>query len=98
MESIYKVATKKTTAGVMIGAALGLIGWDVVVATNKKKGDTISEMLLAAGKNTPMLAVAWGILTGHLFWPQAKPVPPPATDNIQITYEDSEDVHSGRQP
>lgn len=99
--ALYKVATKKTTIGVIVGAVLGLVGWDVVVATNKKPGDTISEVLLKASKNTPLIGVAWGILTGHLFWPQDKhqhPVPtePETPDNIQITYEDQEDVHSER--
>lgn len=99
--ALYKIATKKTTVGVIVGAALGLIGWDVVVATNKEKGDTISEVLLKASKNTPLVGVAWGILTGHLFWPQDKgnftPDPEPVNEpNIQINYEDQEDVHSGR--
>ena len=82
-KALRKVATKKVTAGVMVASAVVLIAWDVVVATNKKKGDTISEMLLASAKDTPLIGVAWGILTGHLFWPQPKP--------------ERENVHSGRQ-
>ena len=63
---------KKITLGVMAISAIALIGWDIVAASNKQKGDTISEILLSAGKKVPMIAVAWGVLTGHLFWPQRK--------------------------
>lgn len=88
MPALYKVATKKTTIGVIVGTIVGLAGWDVVVATNKEKGDTISEILLKASKGTPMVGVAWGILTGHLFWPQAKtPSSLPSTDS-----EEDQDV------
>lgn len=61
---------KKITLAVMAAATTGLIGWDIVVAANQQKGDTISEILNKAARNTPAVAVAWGILTGHLFWPQ----------------------------
>ena len=55
---------------VMACAAAALIGWDIVVASNKERGDTISEILDKAARTVPAVAVAWGILTGHLFWPQ----------------------------
>lgn len=61
---------KKITLGVMGAAAAALIGWDIVAAANKQKGDTISEILLRSSKRVPIVAAAWGILTGHLFWPQ----------------------------
>ena len=63
---------KKITLAVMAASAAALIGGDIVAASNRDKGDTISEILLASGKKVPMIAVAWGILTGHLFWPQRK--------------------------
>jgi hypothetical protein len=61
---------KKITLGVMGAASAVLIGWDIVVAANKQKGDTISEILLRSSRRVPIIATAWGILTGHLFWPQ----------------------------
>jgi hypothetical protein len=63
---------KKITIGVMAVAAAALIGWDIVVAANNTKGDTISEILLKSSKKVPIVATAWGILTGHLFWPQRR--------------------------
>lgn len=61
---------KKVTLGVMAVASSLLIGWDIVVAANKERGDTISEILLRSSKRVPLIAAAWGVLTGHLFWPQ----------------------------
>jgi len=63
---------KKVTLFVMAAATIGLVSWDIVVASNKERGDTISEILLHSSQRVPILAAAWGILTGHLFWPQAK--------------------------
>jgi hypothetical protein len=62
--------SKKITLGVMGAAAAGLIGWDIVAAANKHEGDTISEILLRSSQRVPVIAAVWGILTGHLFWPQ----------------------------
>jgi hypothetical protein len=61
---------KKWTILVIVCSVLGIAAYDVVPAFNKKKGDTISEVLLHASKKRPILACVWGILTGHLFWPQ----------------------------
>lgn len=61
---------KKITLGVMATAAIALVGWDVVVAANDQKGDTVSEILFRSSRRVPLIAAAWGILTGHLFWPQ----------------------------
>jgi hypothetical protein len=65
-----EVSGKKITAGLIVSTIAGLIGWDIVVAANKEKGDTISEILLRAAKKVPAVAMAWGVLSGHLFWPQ----------------------------
>jgi len=63
---------KKITLGIMLASTAALVGWDVVVASNKERGDTISEILLHAAQHVPIVAVAWGVLTGHLFWSQGK--------------------------
>jgi len=68
MSSMSKA--KKITIGVMAAATAALVGWDIVVAANKQRGDTISEILLRSSRRVPIVAAAWGILTGHLFWPQ----------------------------
>jgi hypothetical protein len=65
-----KIDGKKVTVGLIIAATAGLIGWDIVVAANKEKGDTISEVLLKSARKVPAVAFAWGVLSGHLFWPQ----------------------------
>jgi hypothetical protein len=58
----------------MLAAAAFLIVWDIKVATNKDRGDTISEITLAASRrgwwSLPVLAWVCGILMGHLWWPQ----------------------------
>lgn len=61
---------KKITLLTMAAAAAGLIGWDIVAAANREKGDTISEILLKSARRVPIVSCVWGILTGHLFWPQ----------------------------
>jgi len=61
---------KKVTIAVIVGTILAVSAYDVIPAANQKSGDTISEVLLKAARFAPVVAVAWGILTGHLFWPQ----------------------------
>lgn len=63
---------KKVTLAVMAVSAVALIGWDIIVASNEERGDTISEILLHSARHVPIVAVAWGVLTGHLFWSQRK--------------------------
>jgi hypothetical protein len=62
---------KKVTISILIACALLLIGWDIYVAVNKDDGDTISEVLLWVGKH-PVIPFAFGVVMGHLFWPQYK--------------------------
>jgi uncharacterized membrane protein len=60
---------RKVTISILIAVALLLIGWDIYVAVNKDEGDTISEILLWVSKH-PIMPFAFGVLMGHLFWPQ----------------------------
>jgi hypothetical protein len=62
------------TLVVMVAATCVLIGWDIVVAVNDERGDTISEMMLAAASKHPSLAFSWGGITGHMFWPRESPI------------------------
>ena len=63
---------KKITIVLLLLCAAGLIGWDIYAAANAVNGDTISEVLLASGKAHPIIPFAFGIIFGHLFWPQRK--------------------------
>lgn len=50
---------------------LGVVGvWDVILATNAARGDTISEVTLAFTQRHPWLTFALGYVAGHLTWPQ----------------------------
>jgi hypothetical protein len=57
----------------LIFAAIVLLGgWDIYVASNNVPGDTISEVILAASLNRPVIPFVSGVVCGHLFWPQTK--------------------------
>lgn len=58
---------KYITSVVMIAGIALWIGWDLIVATNKTRGDTISEITLAISMLAPVLPFAVGFLAGHLF-------------------------------
>ena len=60
----------KITSWVIAILTAGTILYDIIPAVNKTPGDTISEVLFASARKRPIIAVAWGILTGHLFWGQ----------------------------
>ena len=59
----WKLITQITMA---VGLGIWLI-WDVIVATNKTQGDTISEVTLELAKRSPLLVVVAGVIAGHLF-------------------------------
>lgn len=55
-----------TLTGVtLLAVFLGLLGWDIALATDGVEGNTISEVL--AGAPLPVVLIA-GYLVGH-FWP-----------------------------
>ena len=68
--------THKITIGLITAATLGLIGWDIYVATNGTLGDTISAIVLEASKSFLIIPVALGGLMGHLFCPRKVEVQP----------------------
>ena len=67
-----KEKTQKITGYGMLATAVGLTVWDIIVASNDTDGDTISEIILGFAGDWPIIAVAFGVLSGHLFWPQTK--------------------------
>ena len=60
--------TRFTTVWVLIVTTIGLIAWDLYA--RKKPGATISEVLLGSAKQSPILPFLFGVLMGHLFFPQ----------------------------
>lgn len=58
-----------TTIVILIVAAASLIAWDIYAALNRKPGDTISEVMLDAGKRVAGLPFVFGVLAAHLFMP-----------------------------
>lgn len=57
------LVTKITLAVV----TLALIIYDIWVAVEPTRGDTISEVLGLLAVKYPAISYAWGVLTGHLF-------------------------------
>lgn len=66
--------THSITLGVIIGCALVLIGWDLVVFRNEIQGDTISALMWEAGRRWWSLPFMLGMVMGHLFWPRRESV------------------------
>lgn len=63
--------TRQRTAWVIGVIAALLIGWDIYAAFfTRGNGDTISEVLLALVQKRPVIAFLFGVVCGHLFWPQ----------------------------
>jgi len=56
----------------MLGIPILYIAIDVLLATNKRRGDTYSEIISKAAKKFMPLALlisfGFGLLTGHWFW------------------------------
>ncbi len=66
--------TKVITLIVMAAGALSWIVWDIIAASNRVPGDTISEISLAFARRSPIVPIVIGliigIILGHLWWPQ----------------------------
>jgi hypothetical protein len=66
--------TKLITQILMLATVLIWIGWDIYVASNSTRGDTISEITLRFYHEHPgltlLLVGALCYLAGHLFWSQ----------------------------
>lgn len=64
---------------VLAGVLAALIGWDVYVFGWGENRSTISEIIRDwSFEGSFLIPVAWGVLTGHFFWP-LKPDPRPKT-------------------
>lgn len=61
--------TKFTTFWILVVVAAGLIGWDIYAAYSPTQ-PTISALTLAFAMKHPIVPFVFGVLGGHLFWPQ----------------------------
>lgn len=59
---------RKTTAALLVISAVGLLLWDIDVATNDVKDDTISELLRDISHRFWILPFMLMGVMGHLFW------------------------------
>ena len=57
-----------STGLVLVGLLAAVGVWDVWLATNAKKGDTISEVTTTFAHKHPMLPFALGVVIGHWLW------------------------------
>ena len=64
------MTTKAVTVSILVATTAALVGWDIHVATNAVTGDTISEVWLGWTAHSRALLFAFGVVAGHLCWPQ----------------------------
>ena len=55
-----------TKAGLIVAFIIGCV-YDVAAYTNAGNDATISRVMLAWAKDYPIVAIAFGVLLGHLF-------------------------------
>jgi hypothetical protein len=53
---------------VFLGLVGGALAYEVWAIANKKRGDTISEIVWTATARRPLLPFALGMVAGHFFW------------------------------
>ena len=59
---------RKITTWIMIAVGILLLIWDIVVAANDMRGDTISEIARDTSYRLWLLPWSIGGIMGHLFW------------------------------
>lgn len=52
----------------MLVVTIGIVGWDIYLALNKVKGDTISETTWRLVGRRAIIPFGAGVVCGHLFW------------------------------
>lgn len=63
-----KKAVVNITVSLIIITASVLVVWDIAVAINDVKYDTISRIIQGWSFAFPAIPLIWGILGGHWFW------------------------------
>jgi hypothetical protein len=61
---------KKYTIIMIVANVIIMAGYDVLALTEGGVDATISRVLYHGASDHPIIAVAFGVLVGHLFWPQ----------------------------
>lgn len=64
------MSLRQWTIFVIILSTVLIIGWDIFAYAKGGGVATISSVLLDTSKEYPVLPLAFGVLCGHLFWPQ----------------------------
>lgn len=53
---------------VLVAISIGLGIWDIFLAADRIKGNTISEVIRSASRRSLMIPFIAGIIIGHWFW------------------------------
>ncbi len=62
-------------ASALLALTLGIIAWDIFLAADKRKRNTISAMIAGASETWWIIPYAWGVLGGHWFVSKSLDVP-----------------------
>lgn len=60
---------QSVTAIIMVATLVLLLAWDVYALVKQGGKVTISYIMAATSLKFPLIPFAWGLLTGHFFWP-----------------------------
>jgi len=70
LKRLKKIKTNLKTAWVIGITMVILIILDIYMWNNGIPGDTISEITIRNAMRHPIIPFIWGVIMGHLFWPQ----------------------------
>ena len=56
---------------VVLALVGGLVAYELVALSEKRRGDTISEIVWTETSHYAILPFAFGVLMGHFFWQRA---------------------------
>lgn len=70
MGQLFSNGPQRGLAALFIAVCLAVSVWDLVALANGRREDTVSEILAGWVREFPILAVAIGVVIGHLFWPR----------------------------
>lgn len=71
------------TRYVIVATILAVAAYDIVAAIHGGVEATVSRSMLAVSLAHPVLPLAWGVLTGHLFLPRRAPLTGIGWDVVQ---------------
>lgn len=57
----------------------GLVAYELVALSEKRKGDTISEITWSTSSHYTILPFAAGVLCGHFFWQRSQSAASPSS-------------------